>query len=66
MAKPIIHDGIEQREMSKAEHDQWLELVADIEARALVADQIAAAKMSAYNKLKNLGLNDEEIAALVG
>ena len=66
MARPMIHDGNEQREMTKAEHDEWLELVADIEARAAAATTIAAAKTSAREKLKALGLTDAEIAALVG
>lgn len=65
MARPIIHDGTEQREMTKVEHDQYLELVADLEAQAAAADAIAAAKASAHAKLKTLGLTDDEIAALV-
>lgn len=66
MTRPMIHDGNEQREMTEAEHNQWLELVADIEARAAAADAIAAAKASAHAKLKTLGLTDDEIAALGG
>lgn len=66
MSLPIIYDGYDHREMTKAEHDQWLELVADIEAQAAAADAIAAAKASARAKLKALGLTDDEIAALVG
>lgn len=66
MSLPIIHDGYDHREMTKAEHDQWLELVADIEAQAAAADAIAAVKTSARAKLKALGLTDDEIAALVG
>ena len=66
MARPMIYDGKEHREMTKAEHDEWLELVADIEARAAAADTIAAAKVSARTKLRALGLTDAEIAALVG
>ena len=66
MARPTINDGGTDREMTKAEHDQWLELVADIEARAAALEAAAAAKVSARAKLKALGLTDAEIAALVG
>lgn len=66
MARPMIHDGTEQREMTKAEHDQYLELVADLEVQAAATNAIAAAKTSAQTKLKALGLTDAEISALVG
>lgn len=66
MTRPTIHDGGIDREMTKAEHEQWLELVADIEAQAAAIEAAAAAKVSARDKLKALGLTDDEIAALVG
>lgn len=66
MARPTINDGGIEREMTKAEHDGWLELVADVEARAAAVQAAAAAKESARSKLKALGLTDAEIAALAG
>ena len=66
MTKPNIFDGTEQRVMTKAEHEQWLEDCAGFEAAAVAADQLAAIRVSALTKLKALGLTDDEIAALVG
>lgn len=66
MARPIIHDGTQQREMTEAEHEEYLQLVADVKVQVAVADAIAAAKISARTKLKALGLTDAEIVALVG
>lgn len=66
MTRPTINDGGIEREMTKAEHDEWLELVADVEARAAAVQAAAAAKESARAKLKALGLTDAEIAALAG
>ena len=66
MTRPIIHDGGIEREMTQAEHEQWLELVADIEAQTAAINALAATKTSARAKLKALGLTDAEIAALVG
>lgn len=66
MARPTINDGGIEREMTQAEHDQWLELVADVEARTAAVQAAAAAKESARAKLKALGLTDSEIAALAG
>ena len=66
MARPTINDGGIEREMTQAEHDEWIELVADVEARAAAVQAAVAAKESARAKLKALGLTDAEIAALVG
>ena len=66
MTRPLINDGGTERPMTQAEHDEWLELVADVEARAAAIETAAAAKVSARAKLKALGLTDDEIAALVG
>lgn len=66
MANPIIHDGYEQREMTKTEHEKWLELVSEIEAQTVALNAIAAAKTSARAKLAALGLTETEIAALLG
>lgn len=64
MAKPIIHDGYEQRQMTAAEYAEWQALCADVEAQAQAAADAAAAAESGRAKLKALGLTDEEIAAL--
>ena len=66
MARPTINDGGIEREMTQAEHDEWIELVADVEARAAAVQAAVAAKESARAKLKALGLTDAEIAALAG
>lgn len=52
--------------MTEAEHEEYLQLVADVKVQVAVADAIAAAKISARTKLKALGLTDAEIVALVG
>lgn len=66
MTRPIINDGGIERQMTKAEHDEWLELVTEIEAHRASTEAALTAKESARTKLKNLGLTDEEIAALLG
>lgn len=66
MARPTINDGGIEREMTQVEHDEWLELVADVEARTAAIQAATAAKESARAKLKALGLTDAEIAALAG
>lgn len=66
MTRPIIHDGGIDREMTQAEHEQWLELVAEIEAQTAAINALEATRTSAHAKLKELGLTDDEIAALVG
>ncbi len=66
MTRPTIHDGGIDREMTETEHDQWLELVADIQARTAAAETIVALKVSAQNKLAALGLTEEEVGALLG
>jgi hypothetical protein len=66
MTKPNIQIGNEVREMTNVEHKQWLADCAASEAAAVTADQLAAVRVSALNKLKALGLTDDEITALVG
>lgn len=66
MTRPLINDGGIEREMTKTEHDEWLQLVSDVQAQAAAVEAAAAAKVSARAKLKALGLTDDEIAALVG
>ena len=64
--RPTIFDGESHREMTKTEHEDWLQLVADIETQTAVIEARAAAKVSARAKLAALGLTGAEIAALVG
>jgi hypothetical protein len=66
MSKPIIQIGTEQREMTDAEFAQWQ---ADNEAHAAreaAEEAQTEARISALSKLSALGLDDDEIAALVG
>ena len=66
MERPIINDSGINRQMTETEHEQWLELVAEIKLRAMAREAAIAAKMSARAKLVALGLTENEIAALVG
>lgn len=70
MTKPIIQIGDEVREMTQQELTEWQALTQEIAERkaAEIAaiEAAAAAKTSARAKLKELGLTDAEIAALVG
>lgn len=66
MTRPTINDGGVDREMTKAEHDQWLDLVADIDSQNAAREAAAEAKASARAKLAALGLTEAEIAALAG
>ncbi len=70
MTKPIIQIGDEVREMTQQELTEWQALTQEIAERkaAEIAaiKAAAAAKTSARAKLKELGLTDAEIAALVG
>ena len=54
------------REMTDAEHAQYLANAADAAAQQQAAADAAAARASALAKLKVLGLTDDEIAALIG
>ena len=66
MTRPIIDEAGVQREMTESEYSQWL---FDNEQRAELAarqNEAQAIRTAAINKLKNLGLTDDEIAALVG
>lgn len=66
MTRPTIHDGGIDREMTEAEHNQWLALVADLDAQNAAIQAVVAAKASARAKLTALGLTETEISALVG
>ena len=66
MTRPIIHDGYQQREMTKAEHDEWLELCADVQTRTATVEAAIAAKESAKAKLAALGLTEAEVNAIIG
>jgi hypothetical protein len=63
MTKPIIFDGTEHREMTKAEHDQYkldqAEAVAQAEAQAAKATARQAL-------LEKLGITEEEAQLLLG
>lgn len=63
MTKPLIQIGDEVREMTDAEHEQWL---ADGERLKAKQENAQAVVMSAHSKLKALGLTDTEINALFG
>jgi len=66
MTKPLIQIGSDVREMTDAEHAQWLADAAEIEARHEATQAAIAAKESAQAKLAALGLTEEEVAALIG
>ena len=66
MTKPLIQINNEVREMTDAEYAQWQADNAEIAARAQAATDAAAARVRAIAKLANLGLTNDEIAALVG
>ena len=63
MTKPIIFDGAEHREMTKAEHDQYKLDQAEAEAKA----EAEAAKASAREALlTRLGITADEAQLLLG
>ena len=72
MSKPIIkiinvETGEElEREMTKAEYEQFLENQAQSELQAQAVAEKVAARQSALEKLAALGLTEAEIAALAG
>lgn len=66
MNKPTIFDGNTHREMTEQEQADYELVKSDAAAEAATADALAAAKTSALAKLTNLGLTNDEIAALVG
>ena len=66
MARPTIHDGDTQREMTADEYAEWQALCDDVEAQAQAAADAAAAAASGRAKLAALGLTDDEINALLG
>ena len=63
MTKPIIFDGTEHREMTKAEHDQYKLDQAGAEAQAEARIAKATARQAALDKL---GLTADEVEALFG
>jgi hypothetical protein len=56
----------EVREMTSPEIDAYELLLDEIKEQEMIAAQAKAAKASALNKLANLGLTNDEIAALLG
>jgi len=68
MTRLILQDGDKVREMTDAEHAQYLLDQTEATARQEAADTAtaatAAAKKSALKKLAALGLTADEIAAL--
>jgi hypothetical protein len=56
----------EVREMTNAEVDAYELLLDEIKKQEIIAEQSKAAKVSALNKLADLGLTNDEIAALLG
>jgi hypothetical protein len=72
MSHPLIHindvetGAIVEREMTDVEHDYLLAIQAENVANAKKAQDAASARVSALSKLAELGLTDEEIAALIG
>ena len=63
MTKPIIFDGIEHREMTEAEHDQFILDQAEAEAQAEAQAAKATARQAVLTKLK---LTEAELTALLG
>jgi hypothetical protein len=65
-----INDNGVDREMTAAEktaYDQFVaECAVELAKRDAAKNAVIAAKASARDKLKALGLSDDEIAALVG
>ncbi|MFZ9274593.1 MAG: hypothetical protein ACO24S_05555, partial [Ilumatobacteraceae bacterium] len=66
MARPTIQIGDEVREMTKAEHEQWLLDVEQAEQRRNDNAAKLAALESARAKLAKLGLTDDELEAFLG
>ena len=64
--KPNIFDGEQSRPMTDAEYAQWQTDNEAHAAQAAAVEAKAAARASALTKLADLGLTDDEIAALVG
>lgn len=64
MPRPNILDGFEEREMTVKEFNEWKELLAEIDLQKTAQAAKAAARQSALAKLAELGLTEEEIAAL--
>lgn len=66
MSKPLIQIGIDVREMTDAEHAQWVADVDLMERQRVEAELRQEARVSARMKLLTLGLTEDEIAALIG
>ena len=68
--KLTVNDNGIDRQMNAAEQSAHEQFLADeaqrIAAQVAALEATAAAKVSASDKLKALGLTDDEIAALVG
>jgi hypothetical protein len=66
MTTPQIQIGDTVREMTDAEYAQWQTDNDAHAAQAAAVEAQASARASALTKLADLGLTDDEIAALVG
>lgn len=70
MSKPMIQihdtgtDKVIEREMTDAEHAQYLKDLEQSQNEKTYLEQKRNARQSALNKLIDLGLTEEEIAAL--
>jgi len=63
MTKPNIFDGQNKRQMTDAEHTQWLADADEAEAQAEAQAVKLAARQAVLDKL---GLTADEAAALLG
>jgi len=63
MTKPIIFDGVEHREMTKAEHDQHKLDLAEWQAQA---EAQAAKQVAREELLTKLGITADEAQLLLG
>lgn len=64
--RPMIQIGEEAREMTETEYSEWLQHGAEVEARRQEELRKLEASEDAREKLRALGLTEQEIAALVG
>lgn len=66
MSKPRIQIDTDVREMTDAEHAQYVADVDQAEERRYATEALSEARMSARVKLLTLGLTEDEIVALIG
>ena len=65
MTRPTIQIGDESREMTENEYLEWQTLSEQIAAQNAADTERQSHKQSAIGKLSALGLNDDEINALI-